>query len=75
MLTRICRSNRNCPDSKWGRGGYRGKWRACSKDEPVDKPKEIKQRIAGLRRGEVIYMSDDFDDELPDEFWGFDKEL
>jgi antitoxin (DNA-binding transcriptional repressor) of toxin-antitoxin stability system len=41
---------------------------------PVEKPKKIKQRIAGLGKG-TIWMSDDFDDELPDEFWGFDKEL
>ncbi len=33
-----------------------------------------KQRIAGLRQGQY-WMSDDFDDELPDEFWGFDKPL
>jgi antitoxin (DNA-binding transcriptional repressor) of toxin-antitoxin stability system len=33
-----------------------------------------KQRIAGLGKG-TMWMSDDFDDELPDEFWGFDKEL
>ncbi len=28
-----------------------------------------KQRIPGLQQGKV-WMSDDFDDELPDEFWG-----
>ena len=33
------------------------------------------KRILGLGRGEGYFMSDDFDDELPDEFWGFDKEL
>lgn len=33
-----------------------------------------KKRIAGLGKG-TTWMSDDFDDELPDEFWGFDKEL
>jgi hypothetical protein len=27
------------------------------------------QRIPGLQQGKV-WMSDDFDDELPDEFWG-----
>ena len=32
-----------------------------------------KPRTAGLGKG--YWMSDDFDDELPDEFWGFDKEL
>jgi len=36
---------------------------------------EQKQRILGLGRGEGYFMSEDFDDELPDEFWGFDKEL
>ena len=41
---------------------------------PVAKPTEQKPRIAGLGKG-TIWMSDDFDDELPDEFWGFDKEL
>ena len=33
-----------------------------------------KQRIAGLGKG-TMWMRDDFDDELPDEFWDFDKEL
>ncbi|HLA94488.1 MAG TPA: type II toxin-antitoxin system prevent-host-death family antitoxin [Pyrinomonadaceae bacterium] len=35
---------------------------------------EKKQRVLGLGRG-TIWMSEDFNDELPDEFWGFDKEL
>lgn len=34
-----------------------------------------KQRVLGLGSGKGYFMSDDFDDELPDEFWGFDKEL
>lgn len=38
--------------------------------ERVNSPKE---RTAGLGNG--FWMSDDFNDELPDEFWGFDKEL
>ena len=33
-----------------------------------------KQRVLGLGKGK-IWMSEDFDDELPDEFWRFDKEL
>lgn len=33
-----------------------------------------KKRTAGLGKG-TMWTSDDFDDELPDEFWGFDKEL
>jgi antitoxin (DNA-binding transcriptional repressor) of toxin-antitoxin stability system len=41
----------------------------------IKKPMEQKQRVAGLGKGEVLYMSEDFDDELPDDFWGFDKEL
>lgn len=28
-----------------------------------------KRRIAGLHKNNVIYISDDFDDPLPDEFW------
>ena len=36
-------------------------------------PKQRQPRTAGLGQG--YWMSDDFDDELPDEFWGFDKEL
>jgi len=40
----------------------------------VKKPENLPPRIAGLREGRS-WMSDDFDDELPDEFWGFDKEL
>jgi len=39
--------------------------------EPIKKP-EIKERVFGLGKG--YWMSDDFNDELPDEFWGFDKE-
>lgn len=35
---------------------------------------EPKQRVFGLGKGKT-WMSNDFDDELPDEFWGFDKEL
>ena len=27
------------------------------------------KRIAGLNKGTTIYVSEDFDDELPDEFW------
>ncbi len=34
-----------------------------------------KQRVLGLGRGKGYFMSDDFDDELPDEFWGFGEEL
>lgn len=41
---------------------------------PIKKPKEQKQRIMVLGKG-TMWMSKDFDDELPDEFWGFDKEL
>ena len=42
--------------------------------EPEIKPQG--KRILGLHAhlGKA-WMSDDFDDELPDEFWGFDKEL
>jgi antitoxin (DNA-binding transcriptional repressor) of toxin-antitoxin stability system len=36
---------------------------------------EQSPRIAGRGSGERYFMSDDFNDELPDEFWGFDKEL
>ena len=36
---------------------------------------EPKQRVLGLGRGNGYFMSEDFNDELPDEFWGFDKEL
>jgi len=41
---------------------------------PIEKPREQKQRIAGLSKG-TMKMSEDFNDELPDEFWVFDKEL
>ncbi len=41
---------------------------------PIIKPQEQKRRIGGLGKG-AMWMSEDFDDELPDEFWGFDKEL
>jgi antitoxin (DNA-binding transcriptional repressor) of toxin-antitoxin stability system len=36
---------------------------------------ELKPRVLGLGKGKGYFMSEDFDDELPDEFWGFDKEL
>ena len=32
-------------------------------------PKPQKPRIAGLHAGNILYMSEDFDDPLPDEFW------
>jgi len=47
--------------------------KAIVKITPFIKP-ERKERVLGLGKGNY-YMSDDFDDELPDEFWGFDKEL
>lgn len=37
-------------------------------------PTVKKQRVLGLGRG-TIWMSEDFNDELPDEFWGFDEDL
>ena len=37
-------------------------------------PMGKKPRVLGLGRG-TIWMSEDFNDELPDEFWGFDEEL
>ncbi len=40
-----------------------------AKVSPIETPKERKQRIAGLGKG-TMFMSEDFDDELPDEFWG-----
>jgi antitoxin (DNA-binding transcriptional repressor) of toxin-antitoxin stability system len=48
-----------------------------AKITPIEETKEIQanQRIAGLGKGNKYFMSDDFDAELPDEFWGFDKEL
>jgi antitoxin (DNA-binding transcriptional repressor) of toxin-antitoxin stability system len=46
----------------------------AAKITPIEKP-EIKQRVLGLGAEKDYFMSDDFDDELPDEFWGFDKEL
>ena len=45
-----------------------------AKITPIEKL-EIKQRVLGLGAEKDYFMSDDFDDELPDEFWGFDKEL
>lgn len=44
-----------------------------AKITPIEEPKERKKRTAGLGKG--YGMSEDFDEELPDEFWGFDKEL
>ncbi|MDQ3042569.1 MAG: type II toxin-antitoxin system prevent-host-death family antitoxin [Acidobacteriota bacterium] len=42
-----------------------------AKVTPLAKP-EIKERVFGLGKG--YWMSDDFNDGLPDEFWGWDKE-
>ncbi len=44
-----------------------------AKVTPIEKPKRQKQRTAGLGKG--YWMSEDFDAELPDEFWNFDKKL
>lgn len=41
---------------------------------PIEKPQTQKPRVAGLGQG-TMKMSEDFDAELPDEFWGFDKGL
>jgi len=35
---------------------------------------ELKRRKLGLGSPDGYWMSDDFDAELPDEFWGFNKE-
>ena len=45
-----------------------------AKVTPIEKPQVQKPRIAGLGRG-TMWMSEDFDDELPDKFWDFDKEI
>lgn len=33
-----------------------------------------KPRVAGLGKGSILYISEDFDDPLPDEFWFGDDE-
>lgn len=45
-----------------------------AKVTPIVQPDQ-KPRIAGRGTGKGYFMSDDFNDELPDEFWGFDKDL
>ncbi len=35
---------------------------------PIQKNERLKERVLGLREGQV-WTSEDFDDELPDEFW------
>lgn len=42
---------------------------------PSTTPDPVKQREFGRGRPAGYFMSDDFDDELPDEFWGFEKDL
>ena len=37
-------------------------------DSLTEKPR-TRDRIAGLHVGSTVYMSDDFDDPLPDSFW------
>ena len=44
-----------------------------AKVTPIEKH-EPKQRVLGLGMGKEYFMSDDFNDELPDEFWGWNKE-
>jgi antitoxin (DNA-binding transcriptional repressor) of toxin-antitoxin stability system len=42
----------------------------------VSEPRgSTKKRVVGLGSGKGYFISDDFDDELPDEFWGFDKPI
>lgn len=41
---------------------------------PIRKAEKLTKRTSGLGK-DSIWISDDFDEELPDEFWGFDKEL
>lgn len=40
-----------------------------AKITPIEKNAKPKQRVLGLGKGEGYFMSEDFDDELPDEFW------
>ena len=40
---------------------------------PGPTEKNITARVLGLGTGIGFFMSEDFDEELPDEFWGFDK--
>ena len=41
--------------------------------EPIEKTIR-KQRIFGLGKGKS-WLSEDFNNELPDEFWGFEREI
>jgi|JI10StandDraft_1071094.scaffolds.fasta_scaffold4414416_1 antitoxin (DNA-binding transcriptional repressor) of toxin-antitoxin stability system len=42
---------------------------------PSSNQGKVKPRKFGRGRPEGYFMSDDFNAELPDEFWGFDKDL
>ena len=44
------------------------------KQQKQAKKRNDKPRIAGLNRGQ-IWMSEDFNDPMPDEFWGFDEDI
>jgi prevent-host-death family protein len=49
----------------------------CRNGVPVGKLMEYKQektRQIGILKGKIA-MSDDFDDELPNEFWNFNEDL
>ncbi|MBK9215758.1 MAG: toxin-antitoxin (TA) system antitoxin [Chloracidobacterium sp.] len=37
--------------------------------ESVAPPEKKKKRVAGLHEGNIIFMAEDFDAPLPDEFW------
>ncbi|MEM8558407.1 MAG: toxin-antitoxin (TA) system antitoxin [Bacteroidota bacterium] len=40
----------------------------------VPEPTPPKKRVAGLHKGAVLYMADDFDEPLPDSFWLGDED-
>ena len=37
--------------------------------ESLTEVSPVQERIFGLHAGNTVYISDDFDDELPDAFW------
>ncbi len=42
----------------------------------VSEPRgSVRERVLGLGSGKGYFVANDFDAELPDDFWGFDKPL
>ena len=60
------------PEERWELYNYLAEY---LHNPPVSDAKPEKRVIGLFANTGNYWMSDDFDAELPDEFWGFDKDL